>query len=67
MKKVAVIGYGGMGKWHCSHILKSDTVTLTGISDIDPMERELARERDALGSQSCSGFYSGGVMGVHLS
>jgi len=45
LKKVAVIGYGGMGQWHCSHILKSDVVSLVGISDIDPKERELARSR----------------------
>ena len=42
-KKLAVIGYGGMGGgFHCNHALKSDVVSLAGIYDIDPAKRERA-------------------------
>ena len=44
MKKVAVIGYGGQGAWHCSQILKSDVVTLKGIYDIKENRRKAAEE-----------------------
>lgn len=51
MKNVAVIGYGGMGRWHVSAIVgkpyyagitfdKSDVVELAGIYDIDEKKRE---------------------------
>ena len=43
MKKVAVIGYGGQGAWHCSQILKSDVVCLSGIYDIKENRREAAK------------------------
>ena len=43
-KKVAVIGYGGMGGWHTRHLLTSDVAQLAGIWDIDEKRRELARE-----------------------
>ena len=43
MKKVAVIGYGGQGAWHCTQILKSDVVSLKGIYDIKENRREAAR------------------------
>lgn len=33
-KKIAVIGYGGQGAWHCKQILKSDVAVLAGIYDI---------------------------------
>lgn len=42
MKKVAVIGYGGQGAWHCTQILKSDVVQLAGIYDIKENRREAA-------------------------
>ena len=41
MKKVAVIGYGGQGAWHCTQVLKSDVVELAGTYDI----REERRKR----------------------
>lgn len=41
--KVAVIGYGGQGAWHCSQILKSDVVTLKGTYDIREQRREAAK------------------------
>ena len=34
MKKIAVIGYGGQGAWHCGQILKSDVCELAGTYDI---------------------------------
>ena len=42
-KKLAVIGYGGMGGFHCRHALESDVVELAGIYDIDPARNEKAR------------------------
>ncbi len=44
-KNVAVIGYGGMGGWHCEHLEKSDVASLIGIYDIDEKRMDLARER----------------------
>ncbi len=44
MKKVAVIGYGGQGAWHCSQILKSDVVMLAGTYDIKENRRTAAKE-----------------------
>ena len=40
--KIAVIGYGGQGKWHCGQLLKSDVAELAGVYDIDPVKREIA-------------------------
>ena len=45
-KKVAVVGYGGMGGWHTRYILESDVVELAGIWDIKAERRELAKERN---------------------
>ena len=45
-KKIAVIGFGGMGSWHVNHALKSDVLELSGIWDIDNKKRNLAKERD---------------------
>ena len=44
-KRVAIVGYGGMGCWHRSHILESDVCELAGIYDIREERCELARER----------------------
>ena len=43
-KRVAVVGYGGMGKWHVGYIQKSDVCELAGIYDIKEEKRALARE-----------------------
>lgn len=43
-KKVAVIGYGGQGAWHCSQILKSDVAELAGIYDIKEKRRQAASD-----------------------
>lgn len=42
MKKIAVIGYGGQGAWHCRQIEKSDVATLAGTYDIKENRREAA-------------------------
>ena len=42
MKKVAVIGYGGQGAWHCRQIEKSDVVSLEGTYDIKENRRQAA-------------------------
>ena len=44
-KRLAVIGYGGMGNWHCAHAMNSDVVELAGIYDIKEEKRNLARSR----------------------
>ena len=44
MKKVAVIGYGGQGAWHCTQILKSDVAELAGIYDIKENRRNAAKD-----------------------
>lgn len=38
-KRVAVVGYGGMGGWHTRHLLESDVAELAGIWDIDEAKR----------------------------
>lgn len=43
MKNIAVIGYGGQGAWHCSEILKSEVVALSGTYDINPKRCDAAR------------------------
>lgn len=47
MKRVAVIGYGGQGSWHCRQIEKSDVSKLAGIYDIREVRR-LAAEKDGV-------------------
>lgn len=42
-KKVAVVGYGGQGAWHCNHIINSDVVELAGTYDIKETRCEAAR------------------------
>ncbi len=45
MKKIAIIGYGGMGSWHVRHILAGGALELAGIYDINPKRVELAQSR----------------------
>ena len=45
LKRVALIGYGGMGGWHVKHILAGGAVELAGIYDIDSAKIEKAKER----------------------
>lgn len=32
--RIAVVGYGGQGAWHCAQLLKGDVAELTGTYDI---------------------------------
>lgn len=45
--KIAVIGYGGMGEWHCAHITENlkGTLELAGVWDIRPERLEAARAK----------------------
>lgn len=45
-KKIAVIGYGGQGSWHCKQILKSDVAELAGIYDVDKARQETAKREN---------------------
>ncbi len=42
--RVAVVGYGGMGKWHTKYLLTSDVCELAGIYDIKQERIDLAHE-----------------------
>jgi len=44
-KRVAVIGYGGMGGWHVKYIQESDVCELAGICDIKESQIQKAQER----------------------
>lgn len=44
-KKVAIIGYGGMGSWHVNKMMGSDVVECIGICDINIKRRNAAREK----------------------
>ena len=43
-KNLAIIGFGGMGRYHSIMVKNSDVVTLLGTYDIDPERMALARE-----------------------
>lgn len=43
MKKVAVIGYGGQGWWHCKEIMKSNVVELSGTFDVNEERNNKAK------------------------
>ena len=45
LKKVAIIGYGGMGSWHAKYILAGGALELAGIYDINPARVEAAKEK----------------------
>ena len=43
-KKIAIIGFGGMGSWHVNHAQKSDVLELAGIYDIDEAKKQKAKD-----------------------
>lgn len=43
--KIAVIGYGGMGSWHCEMIQKIEELELAGIYDISEERQKVAKEK----------------------
>ena len=44
-KRVAIVGYGGMGTWHANKLAESDVAELAGIWDIDPVRTTRAEEK----------------------
>ncbi len=40
--KAAIVGYGGMGRWHNQGICKTDRIVFTGVYDINPERMDLA-------------------------
>ncbi|HHV50736.1 MAG TPA: Gfo/Idh/MocA family oxidoreductase [Clostridiales bacterium] len=42
--KAALVGYGGMGRWHKTGICKTDRILITGAYDINPERMEQARQ-----------------------
>ena len=42
-KRVAIVGYGGMGSWHVSKMQNSDVVECAGIWDIKESRRDVAK------------------------
>ena len=42
--KAAIVGYGGMGRWHYTGICKTDRVKFAGVYDIDPERIALAQQ-----------------------
>ncbi len=42
--KAALVGYGGMGRWHKTGICKTPRVILDGVYDINPARMDAARE-----------------------
>lgn len=44
-KRVAVVGYGGMGSWHVNKMMQSDVVECVGIWDIRESRREVALQK----------------------
>ena len=43
--KIALVGFGGMGEWHCNLIGKIEELELAGIYDISKERSALAREK----------------------
>ena len=41
---LAMIGYGGMGRWHYQGICRTERITYTGVYDIDPARMALAKQ-----------------------
>jgi len=44
-KRIAVVGYGGQGAWHCEKIRNSDVCELAGIYDIREIRTEAAIQK----------------------
>ena len=44
-KRVAIVGFGGMGTWHANKLAESDVAELAGIWDIKPERNSVAEEK----------------------
>lgn len=62
--KVAVIGYGGQGAWHCSQIMKSDVVELKGIYDIKEKRRDAATQNGIFVYNSNEDIFADGAVDI---
>lgn len=62
--KVAVIGYGGQGVWHCMQIQKSDVAELVGVYDIRECRRQAARENGIHVYDSNRAIYEDGSVDI---
>lgn len=62
--KVAVIGYGGQGAWHCSQILNSDTVELAGTYDIKESRRAAAEKNGIRVYESNEAIFADGAVDI---
>lgn len=62
--KVAVIGYGGQGAWHCSQIMKSDTVELAGTYDIKESRRAAAEKNGIFVYESNEAIFADGAVDI---
>ncbi len=56
--RIAVIGYGGQGAWHCGQIAKSDVATLAGTCDIMEKRCQAARENGIFVYHSADEIYA---------
>lgn len=63
-KRVAVIGYGGQGKWHTWFILDSDVVSLTGVYDINEERRQEARDNGLFVYNSNEEIFADGTVDI---
>lgn len=45
MHTIGVVGYGGIGSWHCDKLLTVDGIQLGGIYDINPAKMEAANNK----------------------
>ena len=53
-KRIAVIGYGGQGAWHCDRIMQSSTCLLAGVFDIKEDRNLIAKKKGIYIYQSVS-------------
>jgi scyllo-inositol 2-dehydrogenase (NADP+) len=49
---IGIIGYGGMGHWHCQNIARVQNLNIAGIYDINPQKALLAKNEGLKGYNS---------------
>ncbi len=65
-KKIAIVGYGGMGSWHHKNIARVENLTVAGAYDIDPERLRLARENGIRGYESLDELLRGPAVDIVL-
>ena len=63
-KRVAIVGYGGQGAWHASHIMKSEVVSLAGIYDIAEKRVLAAKENGIFVYESLEAVFADGSVDI---